>query len=88
MHKKLKELQHEGIKQKTYKTPGRGEFNKKVSFALVVRSEGSLCCKDTCKDNNKWRKPLQKIELRVLRLKEVATKKLKPCLDLIDATQC
>lgn len=82
MHKQLKEHQHEGIKRKTYKTPGAGEFNKKVSFALIGRSEGSLCCKDTCKDNNKWRKPLQKIELGVFKIEGSSYKEVQALLRL------
>lgn len=43
-----------------------------VSFVLTIGSEGSLCCKDACKDGKKWM-ALRRIKIGVFGFKEATT---------------
>lgn len=49
----LREEYLDGDKEgRIHKAPVRSGFGN-VSFVLMIRSEGSLCCKDACNDGNK-----------------------------------
>lgn len=50
-------------------------------FVLTNGSKGSLCCKDACKECNKWM-TLWKIKKGVLRSRETAVRKFKSRVDL------